>query len=314
MDDKELKVKSIRADDETYEKFKKLATNEFGNQGQCLTALINIYETETSKVSLVERKMEIESFQDYLNKISGLFLTSLQLNNDAEGRIRDEFARQLTSKDKTIEDLQSKIIKITSEKDIITEKYNDTVVKSEESSKRVLELTDSNNTFKSLVEEYKGKNDMLLGQMKQYEKYPEQLEATKELLSISRTKVVELNNTIKSKDEELVKLTLTIDELRVKHIADLEAVTIKEKFNTDILLLSKDKEYQVVINKLNEDNSNKVNSLLNQKEKINEKISKLMEENQLKDREINVLDMKVKELIIKIESKEIHETVTKTKK
>jgi chromosome segregation ATPase len=117
MDAQELKVRSFRADNETYDKFKQLAEGEFGNQGQCLSALINLYEVEKSKAILTNRGLEIESFQDYLNKISGLFLTSLQLNQDAEGRIREEFARQIESKDNTIVDLQSKItdLKITNE-------------------------------------------------------------------------------------------------------------------------------------------------------------------------------------------------------
>jgi transcriptional regulator NrdR family protein len=109
MDASELKVRSFRADNETYDKFKQLAEGEFGNQGQCLSSLINLYETEKSKAILTNRGLEIESFQDYLNKISGLFLTSLQLNQDAEGRIREEFIRQIESKDNTIVDLQTKV-------------------------------------------------------------------------------------------------------------------------------------------------------------------------------------------------------------
>lgn len=113
MDNAELKVKSFRADDDTFEKFKAIANEEFGNQGQCLAALVNLYETEKSKATLIERKIEIESFQSYLNKIGELFLMSLQLNQDAETRIRGEFERLLDSKDRTIVDLQSKVKELT---------------------------------------------------------------------------------------------------------------------------------------------------------------------------------------------------------
>lgn len=105
----EYKVKSIRADDETYEKFKAIASQEFGNQGQCLSTLINLYETEQSKVKLIERKLEINSFQSHLNKIGELFLMSLQLNQDAEERVRTEFEKLLESKDRLIIDLQTKV-------------------------------------------------------------------------------------------------------------------------------------------------------------------------------------------------------------
>lgn len=117
MDTGELKVKSFRADDDTFEKFKAIANDEFGNQGQCLAALINLYETEKSKATLIERKVEIESFQTYLNKIAELFLMSLQLNQDAETRIRGEFERLLSSKDRTILDLQLKVNELETSKE-----------------------------------------------------------------------------------------------------------------------------------------------------------------------------------------------------
>ena len=84
--DTEYKVKSIRADDEAYEKFKAISQEEFGNQGQCFSTLINLYETEKSKINLSERKLEIDSFQSHLNKISELFLMSLEMNQEAEER------------------------------------------------------------------------------------------------------------------------------------------------------------------------------------------------------------------------------------
>lgn len=105
---KELKIKSFRVDEETFEKFKNIASSEFKGQGQCLEALINVYEMENSKASLVERKLEIESFQDYLNKINQLFLTSLQMSKDAEIRFKDEYVKQLNIKNKTIEKLQNR--------------------------------------------------------------------------------------------------------------------------------------------------------------------------------------------------------------
>lgn len=351
LKDEELKVKSIRADDDTYEKFKKLATTEFGNQGQCLTALINLYETEISKVALVERKMEIDSFQDYLNKLGSLFLTSLQLNNDAEGRIRDEFARQLDSKDKTIENLQSTIKDLTVIKDGIAKNYNDIVVKNEESIKRAAELTESNTTIKSLIEEYKGKNAMLLGQIKQHEKYPEQLETAKALLADSQTKVLELKDSIKDKDftinslnkdiesskheyeksiNELTKAQeqlkdnykleinkvldnhkLEIAQLTETHIQELERVKEKAEFDKEKALLDKNAEHQDALNKIKDANSDKVNALINEKEKMNEKISVLMEESNAKSSQVNTLDMTIKDKTVEIEKLQ---TVIKGKK
>ena len=63
MNNKELKVKSFRVDEDTFSKFKEIAASEFRKyKGQCLDALINLYETEQSKSTLVthqSRRMKV---------------------------------------------------------------------------------------------------------------------------------------------------------------------------------------------------------------------------------------------------------------
>jgi chromosome segregation ATPase len=140
---KNYKVRSFRADEETFEKFKTLANEEFGNQGQCLASLISLYETEKSKAVLVERKTEIENFQAHANKIIEMFLMSLQLNEDAEERIRSEFEHLLSSKDCIITDLQTK----------------------------EQELNTSNELYKKTAKEAEQENYRLLNQISELEKH-----------------------------------------------------------------------------------------------------------------------------------------------
>ncbi len=105
----ELKVRSLRIDENTFEKFKNIAVQEFGNQGQCLSALVNLYETEKSKGLLSDRKTEIESFQLHINKLNELFLSSLSINQDTEERVKSHFEKLLQSKDSIIADLQERL-------------------------------------------------------------------------------------------------------------------------------------------------------------------------------------------------------------
>ncbi len=109
MENKELKVKSFRVDENTFAKFKEIASKEFGNQSQCLEALINIYETEEAKAILINRELEIETFQDYINKINRLFITSLQMSSDAEERAKEVFLKKIETKDGLLETLKSKL-------------------------------------------------------------------------------------------------------------------------------------------------------------------------------------------------------------
>lgn len=246
--EKELKVKSFRVGEDTFEKFKKIAGDEFGNQGQCLEALINLYETETSKVAIVERKLEIESFQDYLNKINTLFLTSLQLNQDAEGRIRDEFARQLTLKDKIIQEMQDK------NNELKESNQNITLVNKELQSK-IKEVSNQNSILskdKVTLEELVSKNDELLSKNKdeiasmvslvnEYKEYKEiNINLVKQIEELKQQHQEDLNN-IKSNELDLNSLNKQIKSLEDR-ITEFKLEIKEEKSNNDLLRKEHKKE------------------------------------------------------------------------
>lgn len=260
----ELKVRSFRADNDTYEKFKQLAEGEFGNQGQCLSALINLYETENSKAILVNRGLEIESFQDYLNKISSLFLTSLQLNQDAEGRIREEFARQLTSKDNTIIDLQTKIDDLATSKDAF-----------EESSKL---LEGENKKLQTNVSELEGIkekqihdfNSALVDKDSLNKALTDSLNERKveiEALRTSGADAIEQLKKLESIETENKQLKISLESLK----NEIERQKELAEISKDKALTILEKDHQQDIKKLNEHNNDKIQDLLEKIEKLQER-------------------------------------------
>jgi chromosome segregation ATPase len=106
----DFKTRSIRADENTLERFKAIS-EEFDNQSVALETLINAYELQKSKAVLTDVKTDIEDFDSHLNSIQKGYLHVLELNQNAEHRIRGEFQQQLESKDKQIIDLQQRVDK-----------------------------------------------------------------------------------------------------------------------------------------------------------------------------------------------------------
>lgn len=207
---KELKIKSFRVDEDTFEKFKVIASKEFGNQGQCLDALINLYEMENSKSALLERKLEIESFQDYLNKINQLFVTSLQMSKDAEGRVKEEYLRQLSTKDTTIERLQIR------EKENL-EKVNSYKERFKQLEEEVLEFKKVNkaleldkSTLSQLVtrnHELLEKNKKEIEKINEYKIYKNENETLKKQIN-------SMENEIFSKENQIKEVGLEVDLLK----------------------------------------------------------------------------------------------------
>ncbi len=104
----ETKVTSIRADEETTARFKKLL-EQSPNSSECLKVLINAYEMSQAKSVLTGQETNISDFQNHLDSIMKAYVNVLDLTVNAENRIRDEFRASLESKDKTILDLQERL-------------------------------------------------------------------------------------------------------------------------------------------------------------------------------------------------------------
>lgn len=229
--------KTIRVDDETMEKFRKLSKEEFGNQGQCLSSLLNLYEMEQSKYILADRKNEIESFQSYLNKIGDLFVTSLQLNNDTEQRVRSEFERLLTSKENTIQDLQSKVSELSTSLNfnyelVKQDKENiETLIVSNKELQENVEKT--NKAHEESLRDKDNLNKALTDTCNESKKIIEQLRFDAQA---TEDKIKEFND-IKSENARLLS--------EVEHIKS-EIVKQKEHYNLELdkALLEQDKKHQ----------------------------------------------------------------------
>lgn len=108
-DDKVLKPKSFRVDDETAEKFKAISTAIGGNQQETLAKLIEAFEFQSGKAILTEKKADIEQFEKYSNALTRMFMDSLEDNQNIAELVRVEFDAQLKSKDVIIQDLQAQL-------------------------------------------------------------------------------------------------------------------------------------------------------------------------------------------------------------
>lgn len=108
-DDKILKPKSFRIDDETADKFKEISSSIGGNQQETLAKLIEAWEFQSGKAILTEKKADIEQFEKYVTALTRMFMGTLEDNQNITETVRTEFEALLQSKDTTIQDLQSQL-------------------------------------------------------------------------------------------------------------------------------------------------------------------------------------------------------------
>ena len=163
----ELKPRTFRVSEEVAEKFKALCA-DFENQNTALNSLISAYEVQTAKAILLDRETEIKDYETHLQALQQAFLYSLELNENAEQRIRQEFKTNINSQALTISKLQSELQSAKNELETAKEELNqsntkilnlksqyETAKKSQEQSENMLNMySEKINNYKTKLENY----------------------------------------------------------------------------------------------------------------------------------------------------------------
>ena len=114
MSENEKKVRSIRADEEVFAKFKAIC-EETGGQNEGLAALISAYELSTAKRLLSGQADSISDFQTRVDGIVKAYISALEITAGTEERVRNEFRAQLDSQTQTIISLQQRTTALESD-------------------------------------------------------------------------------------------------------------------------------------------------------------------------------------------------------
>ena len=145
----ELKARSFRISEEVSAKLKELCEN-FDNQNSALSALINAYEVQNARAVLTDRKTDISDYDTHIQAIQSAFLRSLEINENAEKRIKTEFINLLNSKDQTIVQLQTEKAQADEQVEKYKSAYGNLITSTEEKIKTMqTQVSESDKTLQS---------------------------------------------------------------------------------------------------------------------------------------------------------------------
>ena len=227
-----------------------------------MQSLINSYVLEKTKESLPEVAEDLKELQSLTQRIDNIYL-NLGYRIDNITKAQQEQQQQLLGKkDSIILDLQSKIEMLSTSKDSLIEENNNIVNLNNEHIQRVNELTEGNNNIKALNEEYKNKIDTMAGIVEEYKSYKVENETVKALLASQQSDNIELKDSLKVKDftvnglnkdieklnkeheRAIIELGKSQEQLKDKHISDIEQVKDKASIIMDKALLELQKAQQ----------------------------------------------------------------------
>jgi len=257
MDEKEkrepVKPTSVRLSDTVQEKFRKLCSDLDLNQDNTLNTLLSAYEMQVMKDYIPERAVEIESFLMHIESLSAAFKASLQINQEAEERVRLNFNQQLISNQKTIESLQAEVEKQKESAKYYQEASRQSSEKANSTGEESKRLKGELEKAEELLREYKEKNTSLSQMLTEYVEDRKQikdleiaLKQTEAKLSQLQSEKRELEIAQQNKDNKITQLKAQAEAERQIAILTqkndfLEKIaTIKDEKNDEINSLLKE--------------------------------------------------------------------------
>lgn len=228
---KELKPKSFRISTETHDKFREIASEIGGNQELALERLIQAYELEQSKTILSQKAESIEIFEQYANKLVSLYVDSLEHQQNQAVLIREEFKRDLKSKDEIIIKLQAEIKElklmeeVASESGMELESENKQLKKSIEQMENQYQSNLAN--IQQMLAEKERLNKALTESCNNLKEKVGQLEALQEQLAEMDNLKGQLSDLKTQFDRKELEHQRELVQIQQKH--DKELVTLRKK-------------------------------------------------------------------------------------
>ena len=105
------KVFSARADEATIERLNAVAEQSGMKKSDLLPALLEAYESNCVRQALPGRTTEIDNFHSLLSQVERAYTGSLELNVNAENRIREEYEARIISNEEAVQALRSQLAK-----------------------------------------------------------------------------------------------------------------------------------------------------------------------------------------------------------
>ena len=225
MADTEKKVRSIRADDETFQKFRTLC-EEWGGQSEAFNALISAYELAQAKKLLSGQADSISDFQAKVDSVVQAYISALEITTGTENRIRAEFKAQLDSQTQTIISLQQRTAALESDLSEQEENYKEkigelngkvldlnaalakaqetaaTAVTAKEQADKIEQLETEVQELKDKAnasDEYRAKSEQLFAEVEKLKVEVERLQA---MQRTSEREYMQTLNDLKAKEEE----------------------------------------------------------------------------------------------------------------
>lgn len=261
-DNKALKPKSFRIDDDTAEKFKQIAITLGGNQQETLAKLIEAFEFQQGKAILTDKKADIETFECYVTALTRMYMSSLEDGQNTKELVRSEFDALLKSKDAVIQDLQEKlsIAKQMQEQAIDNAnnlKEDNITLNNQVETLQTQYETDTNN-LKSMLDDKDKLNKALTDSCSDLKSKVDALKEEHRKFEKMAKEFEEVNLKVMNLDRDKEMLETKIEEIKQHEKEALQHAEQEYQIKTEKALLDMERKYQEEIQLIKSDKQKEI--------------------------------------------------------
>lgn len=229
----EIKQTNFRINADTADAFRKFCEEQGFNQAQGFDHLMQVLAIDQAKSLTPERKTEIEEFERSVKAILAAYLNSLEVNANAEKRVREQFATDLARKDRTIDELMQKLDALQADKATAEKAQAEAITARETAEKNEKIAIEQLTSVKKNVADQEQIITMLNSKL-----------ATADKQLVGYDSLVESEQKTKAKAQELNQV---ISDLKKDHAAEIKALKKDAEIDKERAIAAKEREMSAQI-------------------------------------------------------------------
>lgn len=258
----DIKQTNFRLSAETADAFRKFCEDNDITHAQGFDHVMQVFELNQAKTVVASRATEIESFEKSVKDIMDAYLLSLKICQDAEERIREQFASDLDRKDKTIGDLQAKAEQLKAAKDAAEAAAAEAKKVKERAEKEAATAEKLRESAEKTAEDRKIIADTLASKLAEAEKKSKGFDDLQTQITILQNNLQKARAEANEAKQEAKTAKLTaIAELTQAHKAEVDKIQEKLDARTEELMRVKQEFWEKKIALLETERVNQTTTL-----------------------------------------------------
>lgn len=292
-------ILSVRISDELKQKFNELAQNEGINNKELMEQVVKYYELNRAREENSAMSEDIKELQTITSRMADIYINIVERTNVKTIELKNIHRNELIDNNIQAEKLKEELTLLKED----NKKINSLGKELSETKHINKELQENIKSLKTLNNMQEEKISKLSETNEEYIKYKEEIIKLKIDLDKSRGEIQQFKNelSIKRNEEDRLKKLIEgieesnknkIDELQIRAIQDIEMQKERTSLQVANEILKLKEEQQLKVQELQENFSNKINSLLKEKEEASERFRNVILDIDKKESEPMVLQNK----------------------